>query len=129
MDINGKPVIDDSVGYITATLPKGGSAAAPVVLFNITTKPGKRAYLVKIGNAAGSGGESSCFFSVQLNGSNMRLADNVQNMISSPANDFERLARFVELPQCADVSAVAYNTSSTTDYAYTAKVVILYVDL
>ena len=101
--------------------------AATTEIFSFQTKPGKKPYLIFVGNAISSGGGSFVKFRLQVNRANFYPFDGSLNQWAPPESNYD-IPVPLELPVSCSVRVVAENSDPTNDYDATARIRIVYVD-
>ncbi len=101
--------------------------SATTEIMSLQLKPGKRPYLIFVGNAISSGGGNVVKFKLQVNQADFYPFDGTLNQWAPPESNYD-IPVPLELPTSCSVRVVAVNSDATNSYDATARVRIVYVD-
>lgn len=127
--INRENIIDYDEKYATVTAAVATAGPIPVEteIFNFRVKPGKKPYLSFVANSVQAGGGDFITFVLKINNSPFYPFDGSLNQWAPPESNYDLPVPF-ELPVGCTVSVVARNSDTSTTYASTARVRIVYID-
>lgn len=121
--IDRSEIIDYDEKYETVT----AASEATTEILSFRCKPGKKPYLIFLGNAISSGGGDYVKFQLQVNRGPFHPFAGDLNQWAPPESNYELPVPY-ELPVGSEVRVVAISTGSAGTYSATARVKVVYVD-